>query len=295
MSLGSITLFLCFLTFLVTLSSQYKIYRDEPTIQSIPSISRNKKWISSFQNMLYMCGIMQISYDVPVGWLLRVGPYGISNEQTLYERRIKTLPVCCDGYTRNKEDICVPACKGGCLNGWCLRPNVCVCSEDYVLNNLGHCVPCACHHGACVDGECECDKDYHLDVDSLTCKPTCNYTCENGLCIAPNTCECLPGYKKSPHISYFCIPHCKNNCNNGQCTAPDFCICNPGYNLNKELGVCLPQCDNCQNGLCLHPNVCVCKKGFKRENDSCVPMCEGRCFNGYCNQNDVCICKTGYQ
>ena len=70
--------------------------------------------------------------------------------QTLYERRYKTVPVCCDGYKRNEEDICVPACKGGCLNGWCLRPNVCDCAQDDVLNSLGHCVPCNCEHGTCL-------------------------------------------------------------------------------------------------------------------------------------------------
>ncbi|KAJ9588043.1 hypothetical protein L9F63_028147, partial [Diploptera punctata] len=178
------------------------------------------------------------------------------------------------------------------------------------------------------DGECECDKDYHLDVDSLTCKPTCNYTCENGLCIAPNTCECLPGYKKSPHISYFCIPHCKNNCNNGQCTAPDFCICNPGYNLNKELGVCLPQCDNCQNGLCLHIRTFVSVRKVSREKTIAVYLCAKgdvsmvtairmmcayakpgirclrgthvslkrtlNCVNGWCKTPDLCECQNGY-
>ncbi|PSN55047.1 hypothetical protein C0J52_04157 [Blattella germanica] len=103
-------------------------------------------------NLLFMCGTTQVPYQAPSRWVMREGPDGSMVNVTIYDKKYKMVPLCCPGYTRNNEDICVPKCKGNCTNGLCVSPNQCVCYEGYALNNTGECIltcPCGCPNGLC--------------------------------------------------------------------------------------------------------------------------------------------------
>lgn len=44
-----------------------------------------------------------------------------------------------------------------------------------------------------------CCKGYErnpLSPHSVKCDPICNEDCSNGICSAPDTCECFPGYER---------------------------------------------------------------------------------------------------
>ncbi|XP_017889340.2 tenascin-like isoform X2 [Ceratina calcarata] len=104
-----------------------------------------------------------------------------------------------DNATWHCESICDPAC----INGRCIRPNICLCNNDYVHTKQG------------------------------VCEPICS-SCDNGTCIAPNVCQCKKGFVL---LNVSCVPHCEN-CENGDCVAPDVCQCHNGFQSDGNVSVC---------------------------------------------------------
>lgn len=98
---------------------------------------------------------------------------------------------------------CEPICQPPCINGTCIRPNVCVCYPGYakdIVDYLCHPV-CSrtCVHGKCTAPEkCTCDNGYSLSIDAYTCEPVCTTPCgTNAYCSAPDVCTCLSGYENT--------------------------------------------------------------------------------------------------
>lgn len=52
--------------------------------------------------------------------------------------------------------------------------------------------------------------------------------CQQGKCIAPNTCSCADGFTMD-ETNTICIPQCSQQCLNGDCTGPNECTCRKGY------------------------------------------------------------------
>lgn len=76
----------------------------------------------------------------------------------------------------------------------------------------------------------------------------------NGTCVAPDTCECAPGWS-----GYDCTsPICSQTCfNNGNCTLPDTCTCEIGWmGHDCSIPLCAQECRN--GGKCIAPDTCEC-------------------------------------
>ncbi|OWR45264.1 hypothetical protein KGM_210251 [Danaus plexippus plexippus] len=163
--------------------------------------------------------------------------------------------VCCTGWAYSAVlDACSPSCSMGCVGGRCVSPEVCQCDPPATLHPL--------HNNVCV-----------------TCEPAC----ENSKCVN-NTCICFEGYQK---INNTCQPVC-DSCVHGLCVAPNSCRCHPGYGGEN----CEPLCDNCDNGVCGEPNVCSCREGYLRNASGCHKPCpadckscdsQGQCQDGVCH------------
>nr|XP_050869900.1 multiple epidermal growth factor-like domains protein 11 isoform X1 [Vespula vulgaris] len=135
---------------------------------------------------------------------------------------------------------------------------------------------------------------------SNKCVPNCFPDCENGLCKAPDTCECFPGYSISTEEKHICKPICSNGCWNGECIQPEVCICYPDYFIDSDGYICRPNCEEkCDpnNGYCVEPNTCGCNFGYKKSNESemCDPICERECINGRCVEPNTCSCYDDYE
>lgn len=78
----------------------------------------------------------------------------------------------------------------------------------------------------------------------------------NGTCVAPDVCECAPGWS-----SYDCsVPLCEQDCmHNGNCTLPNTCTCEKGWDGHDcSVPVCAQDCNN--GGVCVAPDTCKCKQ-----------------------------------
>lgn len=78
----------------------------------------------------------------------------------------------------------------------------------------------------------------------------------NGTCVAPNRCQCAPGWTGDKcHI-----PICEQTClNGGNCTLPNLCTCEKGWaGHDCSYALCAQECNN--NGKCVEPDVCKCPK-----------------------------------
>ncbi|XP_035723356.1 uncharacterized protein LOC118442172 [Vespa mandarinia] len=135
---------------------------------------------------------------------------------------------------------------------------------------------------------------------SNKCVPDCFPDCKNGLCEAPNVCECFPGYSISTEQKHICKPICSNGCWNGECVQPEVCVCPPDYFIDSDGYTCRPNCeDKCDpnNSYCSEPNTCACHVGYKKSNESemCDPICERECINGKCVEPNICSCYDDYE
>ncbi|XP_072761573.1 uncharacterized protein [Anoplolepis gracilipes] len=74
-------------------------------------------------------------------------------------------------------DAPVSVCQHPCLNGYCTRPNQCICNQGYTQD---------------------------ID-DPTTCVPVCEGGCANGVCILPNVCICNFGYREE-NGRKVCVP-----------------------------------------------------------------------------------------
>ncbi|TGZ45745.1 Uncharacterized protein DBV15_04418 [Temnothorax longispinosus] len=209
----------------------------------------------------------------------------------------------------SEKHICQPVCDRWCYNGKCTAPNVCTCDPGYYPRWLE-------------DSDFESyNFCYRLNG------PPCNaLSCgDNGTCHESGICVCDDGYRKD--TAGACIPICNRGCLDGMCTAPDYCECREGYALqNGKFGqnVCKAICERgCENGECVGPNECICNNGFIPNIDhhskpECIPVCTRNCSghgdciistdrNHYrcechfgwtgldCDQPSLCVIKMAYE
>ncbi|KAI8115203.1 putative oxidoreductase GLYR1 like protein [Lucilia cuprina] len=216
----------------------------------------------------------------------------------------KVEKYCCEGY-HNVSNTCKPYCSNSCLNGICVEPDKCECHSGYKWNIQTY---------RC---EIKCDIQKYI-FDSLTnkCTPICSTKCENGTCIAPDTCECNKGYKFN-NYTIQCEPLCLN-CANGKCISPNKCECNKGYKFNvtkqcepishKIANPCVQivkmenakAFEKCSNGKYIASGKCECNKGYKLNvsTEICQPFCSSNCNNGdqgRCIAPEKCECNSGYK
>eukprot|EP00804_Cyclotella_cryptica_P001991 CCRYP_007413-RA/>CCRYP_007413-RA protein AED:0.05 eAED:0.03 QI:0/0/0/1/1/1/4/0/2016 len=87
-----------------------------------------------------------------------------------------------------------------------------------------------------------------------------------------------------------CVDRVVRGCfNNGTCIAPNKCECSPGW-TGKDCNI--PICENTclHNGNCTHPNTCTCERGWSGD-DCSIALCAQVCKNGgYCIAPDTCRC-----
>mmetsp|Transcript_3908 Transcript_3908/g.14760 ORF Transcript_3908/g.14760 Transcript_3908/m.14760 type:complete len:243 (+) Transcript_3908:5176-5904(+) len=95
----------------------------------------------------------------------------------------------------------------------------------------------------------------------------------HGICIAPNTCECLTDYSGSDCASFQCYNISTNDTNvcsgHGRCELPDNCVCMDGYSHNFSAprkdchhvtceGILSGTAGECHGrGMCVGPNQCA--------------------------------------
>lgn len=248
--------------------------------------------------IMFMCGLAQIVRRKPT---YKIPEFGDGSDEIkwvqYYDETTYDVPLCCDGYVTNENDVCVPDCKGGCKDGLCVAPGKCACYQGYIMNELGQCVlkcPCECPNGQCRGDKCVCNAGYIPDKASQTCTAVCETGCVHGECTSPNTCTCHRGYKKDPSgDSHICVPKC-GACNNGRCVSPNICQCNDGYIFSEDLGNCVPRCNGCEHGKCVAPWTCKCYKGYKRIDEVCQPICRNPCVHATCVAPSKCKCDRGY-
>jgi hypothetical protein len=139
-------------------------------------------------------------------------------------------------------------CRRTCSNGSCSKNGTCICNYGYDMHN-GKCLKIChkkCINGKCLDDQCICPTDYKLSVENSTCMPICSFEdghdCINGNCIAPNICECFPGYRFLDSRNCTCVPICDPPCINGYCTS-DGCKCRENfYNISDY--ECIKNCSD---------------------------------------------------
>ncbi|KAF3834878.1 hypothetical protein F7725_027436 [Dissostichus mawsoni] len=111
----------------------------------------------------------------------------------------------------------------------------------------------------------------------LTTAPTvCNTQCQNyGVCVAPNSCDCPPGYP-GLGCSASCSPPCAHG---GTCMRWNKCLCPPGWKgAGCHTAVCELPCAN--GGRCVGPETCQCPSDYTGPQcllpltTPCVPPCQ---------------------
>lgn len=161
-----------------------------------------------------------------------------------------------------------------------------------------HCTD-PCENGVCTaPNVCECFEDYSpmpFDGSLRICEPTCtNPPCHNGICVRPNVCKCLPGFEMSSD-NRECQRPCDPACVFGECI-DSRCECESGFQMaDGSEHICEPHCDKpCLNGTCTGSNVCICDDDFLlNDNFVCTPIC--LCFGGTCNEHNKCQCDAGFR
>lgn len=164
---------------------------------------------------------------------------------------------------------CVPICDDHCGFGHCSAPNECTCEIGYALNNAGRCTP------------------------------VCSMGCTNGECIGPETCLCRPDYRPAANdAQHICEPICQYGCNDHQiCVAPNKCECEPGFNITYTgvcNAICEPACNTMSGAFCSAQNhECYCLEGYRLAQNSstaCEPVCDSACVNAACITPDLHGC-----
>ncbi|EDW75758.1 uncharacterized protein Dwil_GK15108 [Drosophila willistoni] len=209
---------------------------------------------------------------------------------------------CFDDFVLNYRNNCVPTCPLGCPHGRCYLNGTCVCQQGYELDGSRRFCQPICnqtcgHNEICLEpGKCVCAEGYARGLresSALGCQPICIPDCGHGHCVAPNECECFPGYQKRLNGSS-CESNCYLRCENGFCANRTTCVCQNGYRYDRNTTSCLPDCgDNCENGVCISPGNCRCFNGYIRNREKCQAVCERGCgFYGKCIAPNVCACAV---
>jgi hypothetical protein len=158
-------------------------------------------------------------------------------------------------------------------------------------------VPCVC--------ACTCTFFLHLILSTFyylrsgysgngtVCRPVCAL-CSRGVCTAPSTCSCPPGWAG---------PSCDNCLTNAVCAANATCIFSNV--LSPGLGVCT--CNEGFAGTGFNPlpgqesvSQFLIRTNYLRGSGyntsitppSCLPTCRNPCINGYCSSPNKCYCDA---
>lgn len=127
------------------------------------------------------------------------------------------------------------------------------------------------------------------------------YAYENGVCVAPDTCQCnlQPNASVPAFIGDHCqTPNCATACRNGDCVVSDnvpACVCHPGW-TGDDCGTAECVLHGCpaEFGSCDLPDVCSCEPS--RYGPDCSRACD--CGQGTCSDgssgNGACTCDAGY-
>ncbi|RMB92391.1 hypothetical protein DUI87_31192 [Hirundo rustica rustica] len=105
--------------------------------------------------------------------------------------------------------------------------------------------------------------------------------------------QCCPGFYESREM---CIPHCADKCVHGRCIAPNTCQCEPGWGGPNCSSACDsdhwgPHCSSrcqCKNGALCNPitGACHCSAGFKGWR--CEERCDPGSYGNDCHQKCQC-------
>uniref|UniRef100_A0AAG5DVA7 EGF-like domain-containing protein n=1 Tax=Anopheles atroparvus TaxID=41427 RepID=A0AAG5DVA7_ANOAO len=246
--------------------------------------------------------------------------------------------LCHDGYRLSSDNssLCEPICgedydysSAGCINGRCVRPNVCQCDDGYefVDANQTRCersevlarkraaqqrtAECRrnCRNGKCRGGECECNEGYaQPNGNTFTCEPHCEEPCRNGTCVLPDRCECHKGFvfvegshsvcRSEEELAKEANERCERLCLNGTCRDGQ-CLCMIGYRASPEDPfICQAVCERpCISGTCAGNDRCHCSEGYglsETDDHLCEPICYPPCSNGNCVGPDQCVCHAGH-
>lgn len=179
-----------------------------------------------------------------------------------------------------------------CRAGWqldedarsCVDVNEC---EDFT--NGGCEQLCVNHPGGF---NCTCKEGYIIRKDDPTkCQPVCDPPCQNyGVCVAPNICDCPPGYP-GVGCSAMCSPPCAHG---GTCMRWNECLCPRGWTgAGCHTAVCELPCAN--GGRCVGPDTCQCPSDYTGP-QCLLPLCTPACQNGgRCVDVNKCTCVGGWQ
>ena len=150
------------------------------------------------------------------------------------------------------------SCLLSCHDGVCSDNGICICGSGFEMLNEKCLKTCdkKCANGKCLEDQCVCFDGYKLNKNSTECEPICafedGHDCVNGICVAPQTCQCFNGYHLLPTKNCTCVLMCNPPCINGVCTE-DGCVCHKNfYNISK------------------HECIKDCNEGFKWVYDDCI-------------------------
>lgn len=208
--------------------------------------------------------------------------------------------VCPQGYTGDGIN-CTPVCEQGCLQGTCVAPGVCKCTQAKVSvsgtsgsfesvmvdawtgDDCGECVQGThgCHeHASCHsltrgDVQCVCNSGYSGD-GVQSCAPVCYQDCVHGTCAEPGKCFCdrakdadgndtdLPAWTGDLCTNCVQGAHlCHEHATCSSVSSQLRCTCNEGWTGNGQ--TCKPQCPNVDcgdHGECVGPDECGCDLGW---------------------------------
>ncbi|XP_002168100.2 uncharacterized protein LOC100197876 isoform X1 [Hydra vulgaris] len=100
-------------------------------------------------------------------------------------------------------------------------------------------------NGKCIlQDVCSCNMDAAGQIlwSGVNCQfPVCHAGCKQGVCTAPNQCDCFEGYSGEDCVT----PICSSCSSGGICVSPELCVCNPGH-----FGSACEQKCTCVNGIC---------------------------------------------
>uniref|UniRef100_A0A915PMK5 Delta-like protein n=1 Tax=Setaria digitata TaxID=48799 RepID=A0A915PMK5_9BILA len=214
--------------------------------------------------------------------------------------------LCEDGWSgQNCDD---PICANGCINGYCVSPEICKCRNGWQGKNCDRCKPQdGCGHGYCnKPNECICEKNWggtYCDRDLDYCfhnSPCLNGgKCSSGGLQNYYYCNCTAGFT-GQNCEIKLNPCANVNCGkNGRCIvswdskSKYLCLCDAShygdhcqYSTNDDKhqighsGSCrLTSSDYMPNGFSwttVDCRQCLCQR-------HCVIVTEDECLKGRCN------------
>nr|XP_045626152.1 von Willebrand factor D and EGF domain-containing protein-like [Procambarus clarkii] len=130
----------------------------------------------------------------------------------------------------------------------------------------------------------------------MVCLAACSPPCQNGgTCVAPNTCECVPGFAGD---ACEILPLAEMRCGKDPATPRRSSLrmweddrrlfsCEKGYTLNVEGNSLLVECRN---------NTWVYLDRDAYQAITCVPICQPTCANGgRCVAPNTCHCELAFK